>query len=762
VLAKTESDREFLADICSRSGDPLNVEIDAFVDSCTADELIRFRELLQQAAPSVRRAARSSSAAESYERHRDRSAKRERKQSLSSRDIGDIPPVVDPQLKAECEFDLKRYLENYHDEWFSLDWSDDHLRIIAKIEATVLLGLTQAIAMPRGSGKSTICVGAIIWSANYGHHLFQMLVHANSGKAENALDIIRFVYETNTALYQDFPEICYPVRALQRIANRAKGQMYHGEPTYLQWSGDRIILPVIPGAKSSGCVIMSAGLQEAVRGAVMVHPATGLLIRPSLALVDDPQTRESAMSELQSQQRLDIITADLMGCAGPGMQLAVLLVCTVIAPGDLADMILDPERFPEWSPERCRLISEMPENLDIWHDEYDQIRRRCAKRIKDEGIRNLAEGYQELTDFYLQNRKKLDQNGKASWEARKLPHDVSALQHGMNIYLSNPGAFWSEYQNDPIKAIESDGVLLEPEDISRKVSGFARLQIPTDCQYLTSGIDVQKRILYYTVVAWSPSFTGYIINRGTFPQQPPGYFSGRKPRNTLQHMFPDQTPEGAVLEGLMILLRMLFTEPYRRVDGLKMNLDLCLPDRGWLPNIVDRAAETSEFSGNILPCNGRKIGPDETPLSQCRPREGEFIGDEWTLPAPKGEEIRRCQLDSYHWKDFTLQRLATPIGQRGCLSLYGQQQGQRFTEDHDFYAEHLTSEYYMPQSGRRLVNMWKPKPGRSENHWWDTLVYAAVAASVKGASAIGFPLIQIGKAKGRNSRKVTYLDQQSA
>ncbi|RPI83891.1 MAG: hypothetical protein EHM42_07995, partial [Planctomycetaceae bacterium] len=68
------------------------------------------------------------------------------------------------------------------------------------------------------------------------------------------------------------------------------------------------------------------------------------------------------------------------------------------------------------------------------------------------------------------------------------------------------------------------------------------------------------------------------------------------------------------------------------------------------------------------------------------------------------------------------------LGDRGCLSLFGQSAGT-----HRLLSEHLTAEYRVPTSGRgRTVDEWKLRPERSDNHWWDCVVGCAVAASMQG------------------------------
>jgi len=75
-------------------------------------------------------------------------------------------------------------------------------------------------------------------------------------------------------------------------------------------------------------------------------------------------------------------------------------------------------------------------------------------------------------------------------------------------------------------------------------------------------------------------------------------------------------------------------------------------------------------------------------------------------------------------------RLAVPVGDKGSLTLWGTKPGR-----HRLLADHLTAEYRVRTEGRgRVVDEWKQKPHRPDNHWFDCLVGCAVAASMLGAS----------------------------
>ncbi|MFV0443035.1 MAG: hypothetical protein ACK5Q5_05660 [Planctomycetaceae bacterium] len=101
---------------------------------------------------------------ESYEQHKDRAARRSAELSAAGRDIGDLPAISDPARRSKAATNFQFFCESFFPQSFHLAWSDDHLKVLRKIEQAVLQGGLFAMAMPRGSGKTTICECACIWA----------------------------------------------------------------------------------------------------------------------------------------------------------------------------------------------------------------------------------------------------------------------------------------------------------------------------------------------------------------------------------------------------------------------------------------------------------------------------------------------------------------------------------------------------------------------------------------------------------------------
>ncbi len=105
----------------------------------------------------VRHEPRPESTGDPYETLKDRARARNAALSLAGRDIGELPAVVNPERKARAATDFRFFCEAYFPFTFHLAWSPDHLKVIAKIEKAVQHGGLFAMAMPRGSGKTSIC-----------------------------------------------------------------------------------------------------------------------------------------------------------------------------------------------------------------------------------------------------------------------------------------------------------------------------------------------------------------------------------------------------------------------------------------------------------------------------------------------------------------------------------------------------------------------------------------------------------------------------
>jgi len=200
-----------------------------------------------------------------------------------------------------------------------------------------------------------------------------------------------------------------------------------------------------------------------------------------------------------------------------------VLPCTVVCPGDMADNILDLNKHPDWQGERTKMLYGFPKSEVLW-EKYAEIRARGLSE---------GRGITEATEFYRQNRAAMDEGAVVAWPERFDHDELSGLQHAMNKRLLDEPAFMAEYQNEPIAERTSGDVALSAAEILGKINGLGRSKVPLEAQFLSMFVDVQQHALYYAIVAWSPRFSGQVIEYGTYPDQKRAHFAYADVRQTL-------------------------------------------------------------------------------------------------------------------------------------------------------------------------------------------------------------------------------------
>ena len=212
------------------------------------------------------------------------------------------------------------------------------------------------MAMPRGSGKTTICECACIWAVLYGHRDFVCLIGSDEGHAMDMLESIKTELDGNDLLLADFPEVVFPDPVPRRHRQPLQRPTLQSGTHPHRLDGEESCCPPCPvmgeamgrilrvdSSSASGAIIKVAGITGRIRG-MKYKRADGQTVRPSLVVLDDPQTDESARSLSQCATREGILAGAVLGLAGPGKKISGIMPCTVIRPGDMADNILEPRQ----------------------------------------------------------------------------------------------------------------------------------------------------------------------------------------------------------------------------------------------------------------------------------------------------------------------------------------------------------------------------------------------------------------------------------
>lgn len=663
--------------------------------------------------------------ADNYEVYLERQAERSRMRSLIGRDIGELPEVVNPERKERGRKSLEAFAMDYFPHRFYLAFSQPHRDAITRFEHISANGGKFALAMPRGSGKTSLAEVDIIRDAVYGFRKFQVMMSATDGLANESLEKIKAEFETNDLLLEDFPEVCYPIRRLERITNRTKGQLFDGEPTYINWT-DGITLPTIPGSPASGSTIRTVGITGAIRGlSVFIN---GTPVRPDKVIFDDCQTRESAESPTQTAKRESIIKGDALGLAGPTVEISAAMLCTVIRKNDLSSRFLSHELNPQWRGQKTKMLDKFPGNMERW-DEYAEMRRRTF--IEAAGDMNLVN--KACADFYTRYREELEKGAVVTWAERKKPGELTGLQSAMNLYYEDSRMMLAEYNNDPAdETTSSESKRLEALEVSSRCNGYERYMVPGDCTRVTAMIDVHKRLLYYAIVAFNETFGGAVIDYGTWPRQNRSIFALSDARPSLVERFPGYDDEQLVFAGLNELTSVILGRSYPRIGGGEHRISKCLIDSGWKSKAVYEFIRQSPFDPIIFPSKGVARSDTSVGVARWQLRPGEKKGFHWRQTTGEHGKKQQIQFDPDAWKSLLYGKLSNPLGSKSALksalAFWGTD-----PHAHELIAQHCAaeqSELKMTKGDR--YDKWTVVFNEPDNHWFDCLNGSCVAASVDG------------------------------
>lgn len=692
-------------------------------------------------------------------RGKDRARKN---QAQAERALIVIPKCEDPERRALLETDDAEWLLYYFGPgcelddpfWYQFTWQQHQM--INAIGQAIKYGGDQALAASRGEGKTTLAERILLKRTLTGEVNYSVLFAATGTMADNSLDSIKTAITENPLLAADYPEVCVPVIALEGAPQRANtqrvngfrhdnGKPYEMAESRFSWCGQEIIFPNVPGSPSARSIIATRGLDAAVRGLKKRGK------RPRLAIIDDPDTEDTARSEDQARKLETRIDSAIGGLGGQQRGIGRVMLTTLQSRIAVSYKFTDPKYKPTFKGKRFRFLVKPPERMDLW-DEYVQMRRQDLQQVDADG-KNLDPHCRRSHAFYLENREAMDAGAEVSNHNRFNPQvlddpgdemlrrhfltlglgslfaqvEVSALQRYFNeVARIGPEAVATEFDNDPPEEsgpIESG---ITPHRIQRQVSGYPRKTIPPGCTVLTQGIDVRKIALHWVVRAWRPDGTGFVIDYGVHEVHGTTYGS-------------DDGVDVAVKKSILARIEETKEANYVTCDGEIKPVDLTLVDAGWRTDAVYAACADAGLGvmpvmgfGKSAGCVRLSFSPTQRATPDMKP------GDGWKM-VRKGR-VWLVEADTDRWKAWEHDRWLTAIGKPGTLQMHGESgPGDRLSDDeksHHSYARHICNEVEIEEPYNGTVRRkWKPK---SENtHWLDASYYSDVAANIKGIRVVG-------------------------
>jgi hypothetical protein len=621
---------------------------------------------------------------------------------------------------------------------------------IAHDEAVIVAGGRVCKAEPRGFGKTTRTCNAGLWGILYGLRQMVPVFSANMEKSKTQI-MGRWKAEIlgNDLLFWMFPELIWPLRALENKNQRCESQTYKGEPTRTKWTSDRIVFPHIPGVTGSGAVLIALPLKSC-RGATHTMPQ-GTVLRPDLCIFDDVQKDEDADNPNTVAKIEDLIDHTAMMLGGHSQSMSAIMNCTVRRLDDLSEQYL---KKPGWRRVRYKLLtSPAKAEKDFWFGEYSQVRNDYDPESPDDQLR----AQKASKKLYASKQKMADDGAATTWDwayswADDDPTEISAIQHAYNIQIDlGDSVFASECQNEPLK--QSGGLeILTVDQICAKQSAFERGGFPIECSALSLFVDVHPEILYWNVWAWQQGFTGYLVNWGTFPEQGKRHFSHRRLACSLRQLFPRHDSSATVTAGLDALLHGeegLMRRQWMRSDGVPLKIISGLIDaNGTESNAVKAFIRASPHAANLAPSYGKGILAKHAKISNWKSSTVRAVGHEWAITKGNPGEPPGIIFDTNYWKTHFHRALALPAGSQGASYLPKDNPANL-----RMFAEHCRAEkpVEVMSGGRIVYEFGEPMPG-CDNHFGDCAVGARVAASRAGIASIANQPIAAKK-----RRKVSYL-----
>jgi hypothetical protein len=639
-------------------------------------------------------------------------------------EVGLVPPPTPEVLEAR-----KYYEDNYvamHQEIFKRStgmkpFGPVQEKSIKQTQNILTQGGRAVIAEPRGFGKTSRTSNNALMAILQGRIRYALILASSLTKAAEILESIKTELIDNQELQKLYPAVSRCFEALEEQSRRGKTQTYGGFPTHIGYTNDRIRFPQIPGEASCGSIIQVRS-KDNVRGLFTKTKggdgSGGSILRPDFVFLDDIQTDEEADSQTSAMKIIRTIKKSVLFAGSHHRRISAVMCCTPICPGDVSTHFILNE--PSWEVTLYKMVEKMPDNLEMWLTTYADILMGFDRYKPGDRIRARI----EARAFVEKNYDVLHEGAEVAWDwaygwAEDPQTEISALQHAMNFLIEEgPESFETECQcNVSAKDADGEEVRATINQICEKVTHFPRYHCPVDTQFITTNIDVNKRILTYCTMSSPLIFRPSVIDYGTWPAQPGATWKKDTVVHSLARQYPDITEDHLLIyQGVKDLINKLHTQEYYREDGNIMHNHLITVDMGYQMDEVQRAIRDSEARSIVTCYRGQGIdakrkqfmdrhyGPDCQKHFHCA-----------TTPT-NDKLLMVLYTDVNFWKTRIHRGIKTRPGITGSIDLFETEKG----ESHLLLARHWISETptedYYPAEDRRVIVWSSPK---GDNEYFD-------------------------------------------
>jgi len=644
------------------------------------------------------------------------SAKRARLRDLT------IPIPEDINRRNDSLQDPQLFFTTYFASTFFEEFTSDRAAMLEAILYAAQYGGDHAIAGPRGEGKTRLAMYGSIYLMMKGLSNFPCVIGKSQGKSQNELMTIRERLQQNPLLIADFPEIGVPFQAVGGWSSRCRMQTVAGCYTNIGLAADHIAFPTITRemlpdewpdeceSVANGQIFAALGIDGPIRGTNYRDA------RPTLGLIDDIESRESAKSDALIASNEDIIEKDVGGLGTGRRRVSRVMLCTTQNRKCIAFKYTDPAQKPSWNGKRYRKMIMKPDRMDLWQ-KYVEMRE--LRGTDDPDAR-------EAFRFYRDNKEAMDfgcivsnvHSFDATEHPDKEPMELSAIQAYFNRVADlGAEAVATEDDNDPPKEEGPESSGLTVSLVSSRISGLARLQAPANTICITAGIDLGKYSCHWVLVAWFKGGGGCVLDYGV------AEVPGTSPEMTKESSEPN------IYRTLIKWREEILGTKIVDLTGATRTIDSIFVDSG---DFTDAAYEfVRKVGGNPFFATKGMVPYREPRTDNTQKVDVGFHIHGRYQPHQK---LWLIHLDTDYWKKWIHERFLTPpLDEKnqfnpGSLSLFAPLGSRR----HIVFPQHICAEEWVKEftEGKGEKTYWICH--NKNNHYLDAIYNAAAAASMKG------------------------------
>lgn len=383
---------------------------------------------------------------------------------------------ADPARRAHLEEHPEEWLKWYFPGTFYLPFSESHRTIINAVMDPNDMDVV--VAAPRGEGKTNLFRALTLLLVVTKRSRFPVL-GGWTGKAAKIGWMQWRMWLKSKRFADDYPEYAQP---FQTSVNSTKLRSLRWSDTGEETGADIMALDLVIVLPDGLGVLAAGSLNGDIKG-LNIPISNGEVLRPDRILLDDPQDVDRAGDPEFVEDTVQKIKSQWMGLAGPDSSIRMNAAVTIKEPDDVGETLgKEPGnifirvsrvvQFPDGFTDKN---SECRAHWDRWYDLFSFPSTR-----------------KESFKYYADNKDVMTRNMRVSWEHRrdKKRGDPDAFFSAIaDFYKVGEEAFWSEYQNQPLKN-ETKVYSITSELVQSRANNLPMHQVPDGSIIRVLGTDL--------------------------------------------------------------------------------------------------------------------------------------------------------------------------------------------------------------------------------------------------------------------------------